>query len=94
MDNDKIIELYESGQSCQEIGNYFKVSSQLVSKRLKKLGYTTRKVAGYYTPEQLQAVRDEIAELRAKDLTIKEIAGQVGLSHTSVWYHLKALDIK
>ncbi len=89
MDNQKITEWYQEGKSCEEIAAYYNVSSQYISKKLKQLGVATRKIAGYYTPEELQEIRGRIFQLRSQNLTIAEIAEIVGLSHTSVWNHLK-----
>ena len=92
MEDEKLIQFYRKGKSCREIGDYYNVSSQAVGKRLRQLGIKTRRVAGYYTSEELQALRHEISALRAQNLTILQIAEIVGLSHTSVWYHLKLLE--
>ncbi|MEG4529898.1 winged helix-turn-helix transcriptional regulator [Microcoleus sp. D2_18a_D3] len=89
MDDQKIIQLYQEGKSCEEIAGYFDCTSQCISKKLKKLGVQTRRVAGYYTPEELKEVRQTISQLRSQNLTYKEIAEIVGLSDTSVWHHLK-----
>ena len=89
MDNQKIVLWYQEGKSCEEIGTYYNVTSQCISKRLRQLGIATCKIAGYYTPEELKEVRARISELRNQNLTIAEIAEIVELSHTSVWHHLK-----
>lgn len=88
-DNQKIIQLYQEGKSCEEIAGYFDCTSQHISKRLRKLGVQTRRVAGYYTPEELKKVRERISQLRYQNLTYREIGEIVGLSDTSVWQHLK-----
>ncbi|MEG4915737.1 hypothetical protein [Microcoleus sp. B7-D4] len=89
MDNQKIIQLYEEGKSCEEIARYFDCTSQNISKRLRRLGVQTRHIAGYYTPEELKQVREKISQLRSQNLTYQEIGEIVGLSDTSVWQHLK-----
>ena len=89
MDNEKIVLWYQEGKSCEEIAAHYNVTSQCISKKLKQLGIVTRKIAGYYTPEELKEVRAKIFQLRSQNLTIAEIAEIVGLSHTSVWNHLK-----
>lgn len=92
MDNQEIIESYQSDKSCKEIAVYYGCTSQYISQKLRKLGVQTRRIAGYYTPEKLKELRQQITDLRSKDLTFKEIGKIVGLSHTSVWEHWKNSD--
>lgn len=92
MDDQKIIELYEEGKSCQDIGDLCGCTSQQISKKLKKMGVKTRCIAGYYTPEELKKVREQIGTLRMQNLTFKEIGEIVGLSATSAWEHWKNSD--
>jgi IS30 family transposase len=65
MDNQKIALWYEEGKSCREIAAYYNVTSQCISKRLRQLNATTRKIAGYYTPEELKEIRARIFQLRS-----------------------------
>lgn len=92
MDNEKIIQLYKEGKSCEEIATLFNCTSQCISQKLRKIGVATRSVAGYYTPDELKEIRRKIAELRSQNLTFKEIGKIVGLSHTSAWEHWKNSD--
>lgn len=92
MDDQKIIEFYQSGKSCEEIAGYFDCTSQAISKRLKKLNVQTRRIAGYYTPKQLAEIRDQVAQLRSQNLTFKQIEEALGISGTSAWEHYKHLE--
>lgn len=92
MDDRKIIELYQEGKSCEEIARLYNCTSQCISKKLRRLGVPTRRIAGYYTPEELTKIRQKIAELRSQNLTFKEIGEIMGLSHTSTWEHWKNSD--
>lgn len=89
MDDQKIIELYAEGKSCEEIAGFYNCTSQRISQKLRRLGVPTRRIAGYYTPDELKEIRQKIAELRSQNLTFKAIGEIVGLSHTSVWEHWK-----
>jgi DNA invertase Pin-like site-specific DNA recombinase len=92
MSYQKIRELYESGQTIIEIASYFEVSQTCIYTRLKKSGATMR-VRGYGahpTKEAKQALRDKIVKLRAQNLTYKEIAETVGISHRSVRRYIKS----
>lgn len=92
MDSQKIIQLYEEGRSCKEIAGYLNCTSQCISKKLRKLGVPTRRIAGYYKPEELVEIREIISQLRSQNLTFKEIGEIVGLSATSTWQHWKNSD--
>lgn len=89
MENQKLRELYEAGQTLQEIANYCEVSKMCIYLRLKKTGVTFRKTGSRRTAEETEILRDEIARLRTQGLTLREISTTVGLCHTSVERHLK-----
>jgi DNA-binding CsgD family transcriptional regulator len=89
MSYEKIRELYEAGQTIDEIANYLEVSPTYIYTRLKKSGAAMRRPVVRRTEVQ-QARHNEIVKLHAQGLTPREIAEVVGLSREGVRYYLKS----
>ena len=89
MSYEKIRELYEAGQTIDEIANYLEVSPTYIYTRLKKSGAAMRRPVVRKTEVQ-QARYNEIVKLHAQGLTPREIAEVVGLSREGVRYYLKS----
>lgn len=89
MKNQQLKDLYESGQTIQEIADFYEVSKMCIYLRLKKIDVVFRKTGSRRTAEETEALRDELVRLRAQGLPLREISAIVGLCHTSVERHLK-----
>lgn len=89
MKNQKLKDLYKSGQTIQKIADSYEVSKMCIYLRLKKIGVVFRKTGSRRTAEETEALRDKIALLRNQGFTLREISAVVGLCHTSVERHLK-----
>ena len=89
MSYEKLRELYETGQTIDEIANYCEVSPTYIYTRLKKSGAAMRRPLVRRTEVQ-QARHNEIVKLHAQGLTARKIAEVVGLSYQGVQYYLKS----
>ena len=89
MSYEKLRKLYETGQTIDEIANYFEVSPTCIYIRLKRSGATMRRRVVRRTEVQ-QARYNEIVKLHAQGLKPREIAEVVGLSRQGVCYYLKS----
>ena len=82
----KIIKLHESGISCREIGVLFGISSQAISKRLKKLGIETN-CGGYCEKRsQIKERHEKIIEMHGQGLSKNAIARSMKMSASGVSY--------
>jgi predicted transcriptional regulator len=88
MSYQKIRELYEAGQTINEIANELEVSPTYIYLRLKKSGVTMRRAVVRRTEAQ-QARHNEIIKLRDQGLSLKEIAEAVGITPEGVRHYLK-----
>jgi transposase len=82
----RIIKLHESGVSCREIGLLFGISSQAISRRLKKLGIETN-CGGYCEKRsQIKEKHEKIIAMYGQGLSKNAIARQLKMSASGVSY--------
>ncbi len=80
LDKDKIVILYESGNTTEEISKLFSVTPSTIRRFMKKHDIEIRKSKNLLTAEQKQ----EAKNMRNSGMTIKEIADSFNVGATCI----------
>ena len=87
----KIYHLYRHGWTDEEIAEHIHYSKSTVVRNRRKMGFKkTRGRSKMITPLQIASM----FELRRQGLDCKAIAKKMGLSHSTVYYHISRKERK
>lgn len=95
IDEQKLIELFNSNMQIKDLAQYFNCSRTTITKRLQKLGL--KQGNSYKSPkpkeDPLKDIKEQIKTLYLSGKTYKEIGGIVNLSERTVLYHLRNMNV-
>ena len=87
---DKIKEMFENGYSAKQIADLYYVSAGTIYNRFEQLGLSATK----RSRDKIEYVKQKVRELyNNNDITIKELAEQLGVQETEIYRHAREMKI-